>query len=73
MRNFELHRTEDPSGISGTGVVAEIVEFSNGKCCVAWDGTLAGVASVIVYDSLGDVERIHGHEGRSVIVEVQGG
>lgn len=31
MRRFELHREEDVSGVSGTGVVAEGVAFSDGR------------------------------------------
>ena len=31
MNSFILRRLEDVSGVSGTGVVAEGVEFSNGK------------------------------------------
>lgn len=69
MRYFVMERAEDVSGISGTGVVAEVVEFSNGKCVVAWDASKSGVPSVIVYDSLEDVDKIHGHGGATRIVE----
>ena len=31
IKRFRFKRTEDVSGISGTGIVAEGVEFTNGK------------------------------------------
>ena len=36
MRTFELHRDTDVSGVSGTGVVAEGVEFADGTTVVRW-------------------------------------
>lgn len=65
MRLFELHRDVDETGISGTGVVAQGVEFDDGRCAMRW---LPGVTSTVVYDSLGDLERIHGHGGKTRIV-----
>ena len=64
MRRFELDRLEDATGISGTGVVAEGVEFYDGTVAMRWR---TGTASVAFYDSLSDVEVIHGHQGRTVI------
>ena len=64
MRRFELDRLEDATGISGTGVVAEGVEFYDGTVAMRWR---TGIASTAVYDSLKDVEAIHGHGGRTVI------
>lgn len=64
MKTFRLVRSEDVSGVSGTGVVAEGIEFSNGKCVIGW---LSSVASIVVYDSLEQVIQIHGHEGRTVV------
>jgi len=60
FRRFVLLRHKDESGISGTGVVAEGVQFSNGKCALSW---LTDVSSVAVYESPKDVLRIHGHSG----------
>jgi hypothetical protein len=65
MRNFWLQRIEDESGISGTGKVAEGVQFSNGKCVLAW---LTQFQSVAVYDSIEELENIHGHNGKTVVV-----
>lgn len=36
MRTFELHRVEDETGISGTGIVAEGVIFGDGTCAMRW-------------------------------------
>ena len=68
MRCFELVRDEDVSGVSGTGAVAEVAEFENGKVVVAWYLHTAGVPNVTVYDSLSDAEKIHGHGGRTRLV-----
>lgn len=61
---FKLVRSTDVSGISGTGVVAEGTQFSTGKCVIAWTTQYQSVA---VYDSIEDVEAIHGHNGNTHI------
>lgn len=58
-------RLEDASGVSGCGMVAEGVIFSNGKVALEWFGEHS---STNVYDSLADVEYIHGHGGKTRIV-----
>jgi hypothetical protein len=60
---YELIRDKDVSGVSGTGPVAEMVEFSNGWVAVAFYEYTAGVPNVIVYGSLADAVKIHGHGG----------
>lgn len=65
MVMFALDRREDETGISGTGIVAEGVIFSDGRCAMRWFGVLTSIA---VYDSIKDVEAIHGHNGKTVIV-----
>lgn len=65
MRKFHFLRLEDASGVSGCGVVAEGVVFSNGKVALEW---LSTHSSTNLYDSLADVEYIHGHEGKTKIV-----
>mgnify|MGYP001588248013 FL=1 len=65
MKRFQLRRLEDVSGVSGTGVVAEGVEFSNGRVVLCW---LSSVSSITVFDSVGDLMRIHGHQGRTHLV-----
>jgi hypothetical protein len=61
-RRFVLIRDEDVSGNSGTGVVAEGVEFSNGQVCMHW---LTQMESVTIYGNVKVLEALHGHEGRT--------
>lgn len=65
MRTFILYRVTDVSGVSGTGVVAEGVEFSDGVCVCRWT---TDTATTTVYDSIADVESIHGHDGATKII-----
>jgi hypothetical protein len=69
-RRFDLIRFEDETNISGTGRVAEGVQFSNGKCVMSWT---TDVSSVVVYESIEDVEYIHGHQGKTVIKWIDDG
>ena len=64
MRRFELIRTEDVSGMSGIGVVAEGVVFTDGAVALRWRGS---VKSLVVYNSIADCEHIHGHGGRTTV------
>lgn len=67
MRRFELHRDEDVSGVSGTGVVAEGVVFTDGPAVLRW--TSEWPTSVVWHDrGVESVEQIHGHDGRTRIV-----
>lgn len=65
MRRFYLQRNEDETGISGTGRVAEGVVFTNGWVALTW---LTQYTSVVFYPSLMDVQQIHGHQGKTLIV-----
>ena len=65
MKIFYLNRTEDESGISGTGRGAQGFVFDNGKVAVTW---LSEHPSVTVYDSIGEVHAIHGHGGKTEVV-----
>ncbi len=69
MRLFELHRDIDSSGVSGTGVVAQGVEFDNRQCCMTW---LTEWNSVAVYPDIQTLEAIHGHGGNTRVVWVEG-
>lgn len=64
-RLFVLRRIEDDSGISGTGDVAEGIEFSNGKCVICW---VTQYRSIAVYDSIRELVAIHGHNGKTIVV-----
>lgn len=60
MRFFELVRTTDVSGVSGHGVVAEGVRFSDEMCAMRW---LTEWPTSCPYDSPEHIEHIHGHGG----------
>ena len=55
MKLFELHRLEDETGVSGTGVVAQGVIFDNGRCALTW---LTACTSVATYDTIEEDDRI---------------
>lgn len=63
---FELVREEDETGVSGVGVVAQGVVFDNNKVALTW---LTKYTSICIYESLEDVINIHGHGGKTKIVE----
>lgn len=65
-RVFNLVRYDDVSGISGTGIVAQGVQFRDGQVAVQW--CCPGLPrSCAVWDSLEDMLVIHGHRGRTVV------
>ena len=70
MKLFELRRSEDESGISGTGTVAQGVIFDNGWCALTW---LTEHTSVAFYTSIKEVIAIHGHGGKIEVVQLAGG
>lgn len=66
LRRFHFERTEDASGVSGCGRVAEGCLFTDtGEVVVHW---LGKHGSINMYHSIDDVIHIHGHEGRTRIV-----
>lgn len=69
IRRFHVVRDEDVSGTSGTGVVAEGVQFSNGSVVVHW---LSQLESTEQCPSIYVFEQIHGHGGRTHIVWLDG-
>lgn len=67
MRRFELHRDEDVTGVSGTGLVAEGIEFSDNSVVVRWIGNWP--TSVVFHDrGIESVDAIHGHNGVTRII-----
>ncbi len=78
MKCFQMRRTEDETGVSGVGIVAEGVEFDNGKVALTWLANPLGrafpaVTSVAIYDRMDDVILIHGHGGKTTIEIIGGG
>jgi hypothetical protein len=63
-RRFWLMRTEDISQVSGTGCVADGIVFPGGVSVLRWR-TAGG--STAVYDNIENLERIHGHDGKTII------
>lgn len=63
---FRLVRYEDVNGVSGTGTVAfgTYYPFPNDRATLAW---CSDTNSVAVFDSIEDIEEIHGHDGRAEI------
>ncbi len=65
MRTFKMDRHQDLSGNSGTGIVAEGVEFSDGTVALRW---LTDTATTTFYDNIDHVMQLHHHEGATEIV-----
>lgn len=63
-RRFLLDRTEDATGTSGVGVVAEGVQFSNGQVVIHW---LSQLEAINVYANAMVLEKLHGHGGRTTV------
>ena len=69
FRRFVMNRTKDETGVSGTGIVAEGLQFSSRKCVISW---LSETPSIEIYDSIEEVRRIHGHQGETQIKWIDG-
>jgi len=67
MRRFKLHRKVDETGVSGTGLIAEGVQFTDGTACLRWR---TRTNSTGIYDSMADLEKIHGHNGQTEVIWV---
>lgn len=59
-RRFQLIRHLDVSGVSGTGVVADGVQFDDGAVALRWKGDYPSTA---VWDSIASILAVHGHAG----------
>jgi len=66
---FQLYRKKDESGVSGEGTVAFGLRFPEPNSGVVL-GWMSDQNSVAVYDSIADVEAIHGHGGATVVIEM---
>ncbi|HZX06883.1 hypothetical protein [Kribbella sp.] len=64
-RCFQLFRHEDVSGISGTGVVAEGVQWSDGTVALRWGGCYP--TTTVWQDGIDALLTVHGHNGRTTI------
>lgn len=66
MRTFELHRTEDVTGASGTGIVAEGAVFDDGAVALRW--IVGEHRSTVAWGSIEAVIAVHGHGGKTRLV-----
>lgn len=65
MRRFVIHRKEDVSGVSGTGIVIEGAEFGDGQVVFRW---LSDKPGLTIMPSVKVLMSVHGHEGKCEIV-----
>ncbi|WP_329001164.1 hypothetical protein OHA18_42855 [Kribbella sp. NBC_00709] len=63
-RRFRLIRHQDVSGVSGTGPVAEGVQFTDGSVALRWYGDYP---TTTVWDGIDSVIAIHGHGGATEV------
>ena len=66
-RRFYFLRNVDVHGKSGTGLVADGIQFGDGRCAIRWR---TETASTTLFDSAAELDRIHGHGGKSAIIWV---
>lgn len=69
-RRFYLFRNEDVSGVSGTGKVAEGVEFENGMCALSFS---SAYPHANIYANMRAVVEVHGHGGATEVVFIDKG
>lgn len=65
IRTLFLKRNEDVSGVSGLGIVAVGVEFSNGQIVIQWNGNHP---SIEIHPNLESLLFIHGHGGKTEVI-----
>lgn len=72
MRTFTLTRGNDETGVSGTGVVLEGVEFSDGRVILEWTSQ---PRSTVVWDNFADFWEVHvaSHPTNNSVVEFSDG
>jgi hypothetical protein len=73
VRTFTLQRGHDVTGISGTGTVAEGVQFSDGTVVLRW--LRAGTSrpdhvrpTTVIHDDITSVVGLHGHDGATEVI-----
>lgn len=65
FQEFYLLRDEDASGVSGTGIVARGIISPLGRVFMEWQTVHH---SWVFFDTISDVELIHGHGGKTRVV-----
>jgi hypothetical protein len=69
MRTFRLYRGKDMSGVSGTGYVAEGVEFSDGTVVLRWTSK---TPTTEIHPDIGTLRLLHGHYGSTRVEWTEG-
>lgn len=64
MRRFRLIRYVDVSKVSGTGNVAEGIQFSDGSVAVRW---ISRTPCTAVWDNIDALLAVHGHGGKTEV------
>ena len=59
MRRFIIVRTDDPTGMSGTGVIGEGIQFTNGSCAYRFVKTDFVIESFA--PNVHSIEALHSH------------
>lgn len=67
FRRFYLQRDEDVSGYSGTGRVADGVQYNDGVIALRWNGN---TPTTTIYNNIKEMDYLHSHDGRTKIVWV---
>jgi len=67
MKQFYLHRIEDISGVSGTGIIAHGMILPSGRVVMEWVTTHKSIA---IYDSIDEIQLLHAHKGKTNLVYV---
>ncbi|MBB1153510.1 hypothetical protein [Amycolatopsis dendrobii] len=62
---FVLERTDDVTGITGTGIVADGVVWPGGKVTIVWRGPHS---SIVIWPDLETALAVHGHDGATKAV-----
>lgn len=72
MRLFLLVREVDVTGVTGTGDIAEGVQFTDGTVVLRWkpQPQRAAHSSTAVWPDLDSMIGIHGHDGKTRVVWV---
>jgi hypothetical protein len=67
VRRFEFHRDTDVTGVSGTGVVVQGVEFDDLTVVCRW---ISERPSTVFWSEIEHATRVHGHDGKTRLVWV---
>lgn len=65
FKRFKLRRLQDVTGVSGVGVVAEGIQFSDGVAVLRW--CVGNHRSTVVWGTVTDAVAVHGHDGNTVL------